>query len=180
MISQTSDWIKGFPPVISENSRVLILGSMPGVASLEAQAYYAHPRNAFWPIMSDLLGVDLKAPYEVRLQQLLNSGVALWDLFYLCERQGSLDAHIRKGSEQINDFQSLFINYPNISAVFCNGGKAYQTYQRLVYRPMGGAGIEASCLPSTSPAHARINFEAKRLAWRVILDALPSTNEKRS
>ena len=167
-----NNWIRGFAPLISQDSRVLILGSMPGIASLKAQAYYAHPRNAFWPIMSELFDIDAKAPYDQRLTALLNHRIALWDVLYACKRQGSLDSAIQKHSEQVNDFEYLFTNYPFISAVYCNGGKAWQSFQRYVQKPLGLHDVEASCLPSTSPAHARVNFAAKLSAWKVIADRL--------
>jgi TDG/mug DNA glycosylase family protein len=172
MSNLNNHWVKGFPPLISKDSRVLILGSMPGIASLKAQAYYAHPRNAFWPIMSELFDIDVTATYDQRVSSLLNHRVALWDVLYACERQGSLDSAIQKNSEQVNDFESLFINYPNISAVYCNGGKAWNSYLRYVQKPLGLHDIEAYCLPSTSPAHARLNFTAKLSLWRTVADRL--------
>lgn len=173
MTKQHSEhWVKGFPPLISEHSRVLILGSMPGVASLKAHAYYAHPRNAFWPILSKLFDFDPALPYEQRVDQLLNQGVALWDVFYACERKGSLDSAIVKTSEQVNDFSSLFERYPNIRAVFCNGNKAWISYQRYVQAPLGADSIPAQCLPSTSPAHASLTFAAKFSAWQAVMNRL--------
>lgn len=172
MSNLDNNWVKGFPPLLSKDSRVLILGSMPGIASLKAQAYYAHPRNAFWPIMSALFDIKLTASYDQRVSALLNHRIALWDVLYACERQGSLDSAIQKNSEQVNDFESLFLNYPHISAVYCNGGKAWNSYLRYVQKPLGLHDIEARCLPSTSPAHARLDFAAKLSAWRTVADRL--------
>lgn len=165
---KATDRIQGFPPLITECSQVLILGSMPGNASLKAQAYYAHPRNAFWPIMSELFGVDNEAAYDERVTQLLSQGVALWDVLHACERKGSLDSAIKTDSQQVNDFASLFTRYPSIEQVFCNGRKAWQTYHRFVQKPLGSDAIEAECLPSTSPAHASLTLSDKVSAWSAV------------
>lgn len=172
MIHSESTWVKGFAPLISDDSQVLILGSMPGVASLKAQAYYAHPRNAFWPIMSQLFEIDSKASYDQRTTALQENGVALWDVLSACERQGSLDSAIQTHSEQVNDFESLFFRYPKIRAVFCNGGKAWQSYQRYVCKPMKLDSLDAYALPSTSPAYASLNFDAKLSAWKAVAEIL--------
>lgn len=172
MTNSNANWVEGFAPLISDDSQVLILGSMPGVASLKAHAYYAHPRNAFWPIMSQLFEIDCKASYDQRISALLKRGVALWDVLYACEREGSLDSAIQKHSEQVNDFESLFTRYPNIRAVFCNGGKAWQSYQRYVRKPLKLDSLDAYGLPSTSPAHASLNFATKLAAWKIVADIL--------
>ena len=99
---------EGFGPVVDAQCRVLVLGSMPGIASLEKHQYYGHPRNLFWPIMGELFGAHPSLDYSERLRHLLEHHVALWDVLKLCQRPGSLDADIVAGSEQVNDFHSLF------------------------------------------------------------------------
>src|ERR1700751_4240082 len=108
--------VESFPPIVSERSRLLILGSMPGEASLKAGQYYAHPRNAFWHIMGELFGVGPSLPYPERLARLQSVGVALWDSLQVCVRPGSLDASITE--EVPNHFPGFFAKYPNITHVF--------------------------------------------------------------
>ncbi|KAA0875790.1 DNA-deoxyinosine glycosylase [Nitrincola tapanii] len=164
--------VQSFAPWVDEASRVLILGSMPGVASLQAQAYYAHPRNVFWPILADLLGFEAQAPYAERLQQLRAQGVGLWDVLQSCERPGSLDSAIRQSTRLYNDLAGLLVSYPNIQAVFCNGTRAYQEYQRYCKLVPQCRIEQAIRLPSTSPAHASLSFAAKKQAWQPLLSAL--------
>ena len=158
--------IVAFPPSIDEGCSRLVLGSMPGEASLDAQQYYAHPRNSFWPIVYQVLSEGKQAPpeaYGERLRFLLGHGVALWDVLRACERVGSLDAAIRE--PEANDFDWLFRHYPVIDTVYCNGGKAYELFAKRVL-PTLTASRPPACvkLPSTSPAHA-IPFERKAEAW---------------
>ena len=117
--------IRCFPPVADpDTARVLILGSMPGVASLTAQRYYAHPRNQFWPIMGALFGAGPDLPYAERLRALTRAGIALWDVLESCERAGSLDAAIDVRSAQANDFAAFFDAHPGIVRIAFNGGTA--------------------------------------------------------
>jgi hypoxanthine-DNA glycosylase len=155
--------------VIDGDTRVLILGSMPGEDSLRMQQYYAHPRNAFWRIMSDIVGIDRDAPYSRRLQSLLAAGIGLWDVLHKCDRPGSLDSAIARETMEANDFRHLFATRPAISRVFFNGAKAEQVYLRLVV-PTLTSPIACSRLPSTSPAHAAMSYTSKLEAWRVVLD----------
>ena len=97
--------IQSFPPIENRNARVLILGSMPGKASLDAGQYYAHPRNTFWPIMAALTGVDAAMPYAKRARALQDSGIALWDVLACCTRNGSLDSEINIATEVANDLR---------------------------------------------------------------------------
>ncbi|MDD3119431.1 MAG: DNA-deoxyinosine glycosylase, partial [Victivallales bacterium] len=115
-----------FPPVAGVAAGVLILGSMPGEESLRRHEYYGHPRNAFWPIMGELLGFDPALPYSERLQRLVGSKVALWDVLAACRRDGSLDADIR-GPEP-NDITAFVREHSRLNAVYCNG----QTAGRLL------------------------------------------------
>src|ERR1700685_3002213 len=110
--------VESFPPIASEMSRVLILGSMPGTASLKAGQYYAHPRNGFWRIMGELFGAGPLLPYEQRVARLEQAGVALWDSLQSCVRPGSLDASITE--EDTNDFAAFFAKYPRIGHVYFN------------------------------------------------------------
>ncbi len=160
----------GFPPIAPRKAQVLILGSMPGVESLKQQQYYAHPRNLFWPIMDKLVGIPVALPYHARTQRLAQAGIALWDVLKACERQGSLDSAITPSSVQVNDFSSFFSAHRQIKAVFLNGRKAYDLFQRHVHSKM----IEtlSTCqimvLPSTSPAFAGMKQEDKLKRWAVI------------
>lgn len=154
-----------FPPLVGSAPRVLILGSMPGIASLEAQRYYAHPRNAFWPIMAKLFDVEKDAPYEQRCQQLTEAGVAVWDVLKACHRPGSLDQHIDPNTIEANDFAGFLNEHTSITAVFFNGGKAEQIFRRSVLATLSSVPALEK-LPSTSPAHAALNFEQKLEAWR--------------
>src|SRR5438445_10471280 len=116
--------LQGFPPVVDDHARVLILGSFPSVQSLSAGQYYANPRNAFWPMISELFGIDAAAPYDSRLVALRSHGVALWDVLHQCRRAGSADAKIDPKSLVANNFAELFADYPTIARVYFNGAKA--------------------------------------------------------
>jgi len=162
-----------FPPIAGADARVLILGTMPGQASLAAGQYYAHPRNAFWPIMGDLLGFSAQAGYAQRCQALRHRRVALWDVLASCHRRGSLDSNIRSDSLEVNDFAGFLARHPNVTAVCFNGGPAEQLFRRHVIR--AGADLpplQYLRLPSTSPAHAARRFQQKLEAWRVLLELL--------
>lgn len=157
--------LQGFPPLATSGARVLILGNMPGVASLNAHQYYAHPRNAFWPITGTLFGFDPAAPYAERVAALTKSGVAVWDVLKYCRRVGSLDSAVEPDSMVANDFGAFYTEYPAITHVYFNGAAAERNYLRLVPLPKPGAR-----LPSTSPAHTA-SFEMKLAAWRQITSA---------
>jgi len=163
--------LQGFAPVVGSHARALILGSMPGAASLRAAQYYAHPRNQFWPIMGELVGADPALPYEQRLDRLTSAGIALWDVFARCEREGSLDAHIRDDTAVANDFADFFASQPGIRAVLLNGGKAEHSFRRIVLPTLPAHELTCVRLPSTSPAHAALRAEQKRQAWREALRA---------
>jgi len=164
----------GFAPVAGSNARILILGSMPSRRSLDAHQYYAHPRNAFWPIFGELFGFAAELPYAERLQRLANGGTALWDVAHQCVRPGSLDADIR--DVEPNDFRSFLASHPHISAIFFNGRKAEELFRRLVLPglPNEYRLIERHLLPSTSPAHAGLNRAQKLVAWDIVRQAFES------
>lgn len=159
---------EGFSYVAAADAKVLILGSMPGQASLEAQQYYAHPRNAFWPIMQELFGIDAKLAYQQRLEALVENNIALWDVVASCERPGSLDSAIVGDSILVNNFAAFYQTHPQVAAVFCNGGKAYELYSRHVT----DKGQLVTKLPSTSPAHASMSFAEKLECWSAVREAL--------
>ena len=158
-----------FPPVTSASAEVLILGSMPGKMSLQQNQYYAHPMNAFWKIMGELVGAYPQLPYPARLDMLRRSGIALWDVLASCERASSLDSHIR--NEAANDFAAFFAQHPRITRVFFNGGKAEQGFRKFVLGKQTLPVLEFCRLPSTSPAHAGMRYADKLKAWRTILEA---------
>ena len=158
----TSPTLEGFPPLVGAGARTLILGNMPGVASLQAQQYYAHPRNAFWRITGELYGFDPAAPYGERVVALTRSGVAVWDVLRYCRRVGSLDAAVEPDSMVANDFGAFFAAHPTITQVCFNGAAAERNYRRLVDVEQP---VNYARLPSTSPAHT-MPFEAKLAAWR--------------
>lgn len=166
--------LTGFEPVIKENCRVLILGSMPGIASLQKQQYYAHPRNAFWPIIFELLDIEKSKPYEESCFLLNASGVALWDVLQACRRAGSLDSNIESPSENANDFVGFFASYKAIKAVFFNGGAAEKLYKKHVLKRANEKhpGLVYHRLPSSSPAYAAMSVEEKLKHWQKILEYL--------
>lgn len=153
-----------FGPVADAQSRVLILGSVPGLESLRKQQYYGHPQNAFWRLMCALLGTPYPQDYGARLDMLRARGIALWDVIQSCERKGSLDAAIRNA--RVNDFPAFFAAHPRIGHVFFNGSMARRIFARQV--GFGFAGVGFTPLGSTSPAHA-VTFEARLADWRRIL-----------
>jgi hypoxanthine-DNA glycosylase len=162
--------VAGFPPIVSANSRVLILGSMPGIASLEANQYYAHPRNAFWRIMGELLGAGAGLSYQQRVAVLEKNGIALWDVLSQCYRPGSLDAAIDPASAQVNEFSGFFKKHRSIRRVFFNGGKAADLYRRRILPviELEAPYLAHERLPSTSPAYAAMRFAEKLERWRVV------------
>jgi len=147
---------------------------MPGVESLKAQQYYAHPRNAFWPVMGEIFGFHWSLPYPERLEQLKQNRIALWDVAHQCERPGSLDSNIRHESVIANDFAALFASHPHIRAIFFNGRKAAELYRKLVLPMLAEPwrSLPQYPMPSTSPAHASLDFEQKLAQWLQIRPAL--------
>ncbi len=123
--------VTSFQPIADRSAQVLILGSMPGVLSLRAHQYYAHPRNAFWPIMASLYDFSLHSTYESRVQSLKAVPVAVWDVLHSCERMGSLDSAIANGSRIANDFESFFKHHPNIKLVAFNGTEAERSFKTM-------------------------------------------------
>jgi len=173
--------IEGFPAAAQTDARVLILGSMPGIASLSQQQYYGHPQNLFWPIMGELVGAHAQLPYAERLAQLNRHRIALWDVMHQCFRPGSLDSAIDEDSIVANDFAGFFATHAQIRHVFFNGQKAAQAFQRHVIKAEKlsahvVANLVLTTLPSTSPANAGISRQAKLNAWKCIQVFLKTKN----
>jgi len=163
--------VQSFAPVIGRQPRIVILGSMPGVASLEAVQYYAHPRNAFWPIMGELFGIDPAAAYDSRISELEKLPLILWDTLQACHRPGSLDSNIDAGSVRANDFLRLLSRFPEIRTILFNGATSEKYFKQLVIPKLPDPfAVELIKMPSTSPAHAGMRFEQKLEAWRRLLD----------
>ncbi|MDJ0757980.1 MAG: DNA-deoxyinosine glycosylase [Woeseiaceae bacterium] len=162
----SSDLSAGFPPIESSGARILILGSLPGQASIDAQQYYAHPRNAFWPIMRGLTGAG--GDYGERCQRLASSGIAVWDVLQQSVRPGSLDSSIRMDTATPNDFGPFFERHLELQMIAFNGRKAQDLFNRLVLSELPRT-AKTALLPSTSPAHASMTAAAKREVWRGIL-----------
>ena len=160
----TSPTLQSFAPLVAADARILILGNMPGVKSLVAQQYYAHPRNAFWRITGELFDFDPAAPYPARVAALTAAGVAVWDVLKHCRRIGSLDASVEPDSMVANDFDAFFAAHPAISHVYFNGAAAEKNYRRLV---TAGESLRYTRLPSTSPAHTA-RYDVKLTAWQQI------------
>lgn len=165
---------RSFAALARRDARVLILGSMPGAESLRRREYYAHPANQFWPIMGDLFNAGRELPYRRRVDTLLGHGVAVWDVLKQCDRSGSLDSAIRRGSEIVNDFARFFGRHRGVRAVFFNGSKAESVFLREVRASLGARALQLryTRLPSTSPAHAGLSRAAKLEAWRRVPESL--------
>jgi hypoxanthine-DNA glycosylase len=152
--------LTGLPPVIARHSRLVILGSFPGVASLQAQQYYGHPRNHFWPLLSAIWNIDLSTmQYPQRLQEIRRRGLGLWDIYAACVREGSLDTAIE--AAEFNDLESLRRRAPGLQLVAHNGGESARAMRRVQ-----ALGLPVQRLPSSSPANASWSFERKLAAWR--------------
>lgn len=148
--------------MVSPDARVMIVGSMPSVKSLADSQYYAHPRNAFWPILFEIFGVEPTDDYEAKKELIRSHGLALWDVAGICEREGSLDSNMR--DVQFNDFAALYAACPHIHTVLCNGGTAHSLFLKS-----GFAGERRVIrVPSTSPAYTMV-YARKLEAWRAAL-----------
>ena len=157
----------GFPPVARADARVLVLGSLPGQKSIAEQQYYAHPQNAFWPIMRELFGIE--GDYASRCEQLTARRIALWDVLASSVRPGSLDADIRLDTAQANDFRRFFEVHTEIQLLAFNGRKAEDMFRRFVAADGFDDSVTRTGLPSTSPAYAAMPFSGKLSAWREAL-----------
>jgi hypoxanthine-DNA glycosylase len=155
--------LQGLAPVLDANTRVLVLGSFPGVASLRAQQYYGHPQNHFWKILGALWQLPLPAmAYDGRVAALREHGLGVWDVYGACEREGSLDANIQNA--ELNDFAAVMRACPRLEAVAHNGGESYRHARHTEQ-----LGVPVCKLPSTSPANASWSFDRKLSAWAEVL-----------
>ena len=161
----------GFPPIERADARVLILGSLPGQMSLQQRQYYAQPRNAFWRIMGELFGAGPQLSYAERTQRLIDHRIALWDVCACAHRPGSLDAAIDHTSVEVNAFDAFFRQHPALQLICFNGATAARLYARnvLARLPPEFQAIATKALPSTSPAHAAMPFDAKLALWAATL-----------
>jgi hypoxanthine-DNA glycosylase len=175
--------VASFPPQVGAGCRVLVLGTVPSLKSLEMQQSYAHPQNLFWPFMGALYDAGPELPYAERIARLHAAGVGIWDVLKHCERPGSLDSSILAASEVPNDIPGLLETHPTIEAIALNGSKAEQVFARRIAPAIAPARfdrIALLALPSTSPANASIPKEKKLERWRELLGfASPPRRRKR-
>lgn len=158
---------EGFSPIVPTQPKVLILGTAPSVVSLEKSFYYAHPRNAFWPILADYFNQTADS-IEAKKALCLENDILLWDVLSACERQGSLDSAIKQ--PEPNDFETLFQTYPDLKAVLFNGKAAQNLFEKQVVKKQSlPEDLMFYSLPSTSPANAQLTFENKRVFWHKTL-----------
>ncbi len=160
--------VHSFDPIVDENCRILILGTMPGQQSLQKQEYYGNRQNAFWRIMFTLLQEEQTEVYEEKKAFLLRHHVALWDVLEACEREGSGDAEIRNAVP--HDFPWLLEQYPSIRTIYFNGGYAEKFFKQYVRKNVDVTQLEFRRLPSTSPANATVSFDKKLSQWKVITE----------
>jgi double-stranded uracil-DNA glycosylase len=162
--------IHSFAPIARDDARVLILGSVPGVASLRVAEYYAHPRNAFWEIMAELVGTARDLPYAERVAVLQDAGIAVWDVLHSAEREGSLDSAIQNAAP--NDLIGLLRECPEIGLIATNGSFASTEFKRRAWTTLKATREDLRWvqLPSTSPANARMSFNQKLQIWRAALE----------
>jgi hypoxanthine-DNA glycosylase len=159
--------LTGLPPLVSSRTRLLILGSFPGLASLAAQQYYGHPQNHFWKILQAIWAscpmMTGENSYQIRSEWLLSRQLGVWDVYAACEREGSLDSNIRR--PVVNDFSALLRQCPALEAIAHNGGESFKHSKHTL--PLG---VPVYKLPSTSPANASWSFDRKLAAWREVFE----------
>jgi len=164
----------GFSPIAGPGARVLVLGSLPSVKSVEKQQYYGHPQNAFWRVMGALFGAGLEIPYARRAAMLVKNRVAVWDVLAASIRPGSMDSAIDQATARPNDFNRFYGEQPDIRLVCFNGQAAARLYGKLVAPALekGSNTPDYQTLPSTSPAYASMSFADKLERWRVVRTAV--------
>jgi TDG/mug DNA glycosylase family protein len=167
MDNNSNETIYSFAPIFDNNSKILILGTMPSPASLKAEMYYSHPQNAFWKIMSILFQEEIPNVTQPKVQFLLCNNIALWDTLKSCERKGALDSNIK--DFEPNDINDLIKNSSNIRAIFLNGGASYKFYKQFHADKIN---LPYFLLPSTSPANQSLNFDEKLEKWSIICNYL--------
>lgn len=165
--------VHSFEPVIGTHPKILILGSIPGVQSLQASQYYGNPRNVFWPIMDNLFGIDASQPYAQRIKQLSQLPIILWDIIKVCHRAGSLDSNIQQHTLEANNILVLLQEFLTITLIAFNGAAAEKHFIKLA-KPLlpENSNINLIRLPSTSPANASMTFAEKITCWQRLLDYL--------
>jgi hypoxanthine-DNA glycosylase len=168
--------VTSFAPIADKNAQVLILGSMPGVQSLNAGQYYAHKQNAFWRIMADIVGFSTLLSYEERTEILIENHIAMWDVLHSCERAGSLDSAI--AAAVVNDFHAFYKQHPNIRHVYFNGATAERYYSLYVLPQLTDTNISYLRLPSTSPAHASLPYQEKLSIWQAAIQQSISSSAR--
>ena len=163
-----------FSAICNTNTKLLILGSLPGKKSIAEQQYYAHPRNALWPILCDWMQLPASMSYEQRIATALDHGIGFWDVVAQAERPGSLDSDIKSPSVHYNPIDQLIPNLPKLKCIILNGGAAMTLFKRGGFNHTANeSGLTFVQLPSTSPAHASMAQEEKRVAWHsVLIDTL--------
>lgn len=166
--------VHSFEPIVGRDPRIVILGSMPGVVSLQAVQYYANPRNVFWAIIAELFGIDMDCSYASRVHQISQLPLILWDTLKACHREGSLDSKILRQQIEANDVAGLVEQHNSSLRVIAFNGAASAKYfdQLEKHRLSANHRLALIKLPSTSPANATMNFEQKLAAWRILLDYL--------
>ncbi len=165
--------VHSFEPIVGRDPRILILGSMPGVVSLQAVQYYANPRNAFWAIVAELFSVDINCGYESRIAQVSQLPLILWDTLKACHRQGSLDSKILRQQIEANNIAGLVEQHSGLRVIAFNGAASAKYFDQLEkHRLPANHRLVLIKLPSTSPANATMNFQQKLAAWRILLDYL--------
>lgn len=157
-------FIHPFDPIINKHTRVLFLGSFPSIASFEQSFYYAHPRNAFWPILEEIFNVTLPSN-EAKKRFCLEKGIGLWDVIGSCQRSNSSDTNLRNCLP--NDFEALLMEYPNIRAIGFTGKKSYDLFEKYFKNLQ----IDKVLLPSTSPAHAAMKRNEKKAIYEAFLES---------
>lgn len=156
----------GFPPVIGLAPEILILGSLPGIASLNQQQYYAHKQNAFWRILQALFAIPADAEYAMRCQQVQAARLAIWDVCHSAHRPGSLDSAITRNSVIANDINGLLALHPSIKLIAFNGNAAASLFNKHIQLQQP---LTTITLPSTSPANAGITYAQKLEKWSALL-----------
>jgi TDG/mug DNA glycosylase family protein len=154
-------------PIIGRNPRIIILGSMPGIISINAAQYYANPRNLFWTVLADLFSIDIDCSYESKVQQMEELPIILWDTLKACHREGSLDSKILSANIEANDIGALLKQFPTVQAIAFNGGASAKYFDRLVKPQLSkDLSVELFKMPSTSPANAGMKQQQKLEIWR--------------
>lgn len=163
---------KSFQPIASAHTHTLVLGTMPGQRSLLAQQYYAHPRNALWPILCAIVTGEVprysthqEISYPERCKLICKAGYSLWDVLDSCKRPGSLDGNIVRDSELPNRIPDFIDTHPHLSKIIFNGRTAEKLFRRHIQPELKEFKLTTICLPSTSPAMASLTLQAKFTIW---------------